>query len=170
MSQGIGRPLIGLVSDKFGRLNVAGLGTLVAGLTAFFLWTFAGKVYSGLIVYSVFGMFSGIVWPCVAPVGAEVVGLQLLPAGKADYPLFTLRNPIWGLTLFSSTIHLLARVSFTGYLVRGPQLFLAALDPRHERGASMPRSPTYVSPIWRTAHGSGFNFANYTILLTTAPR
>jgi MFS family permease len=99
VSQGIGRPLIGLVSDKFGRLNVAGLGTLVAGLTAFFLWTFAGKAYSGLIVYSVFGMFSGIVWPCVAPVGAEVVGLQLLPAGKADYPVFTLRNLIWGLTL-----------------------------------------------------------------------
>lgn len=81
VSQGVGRPLIGLASDRLGRINVAGLGTLVAGLAAFFLWTFAGTHYPGLIIYVLFGMFAGILWPCVAPVGAEVVGLQLLPAG-----------------------------------------------------------------------------------------
>ncbi|GAB1311157.1 Major facilitator superfamily domain-containing protein [Madurella fahalii] len=85
LSQGIGRPLIGLASDKLGRINVAALGTLVAGLAAFFIWIFAGTHYAGLIVYVLFGMFAGIVWPCVAPVGAEVVGIQLLPAALSIY-------------------------------------------------------------------------------------
>lgn len=85
VSQGIGRPLIGLVSDRFGRINVAGVGTLIAGLAAFFLWIFAGSRFAGLIVYVLFGMFAGIIWPCVAPVGAEVVGLQLLPSGMHEH-------------------------------------------------------------------------------------
>ncbi|KAH6845181.1 major facilitator superfamily domain-containing protein [Chaetomium sp. MPI-CAGE-AT-0009] len=80
LSQGIGRPIIGLVSDRFGRINVAGIGTLIAGVAAFFLWIFAGPHFAGLVVYVLFGGFAGIIWPCVAPVGAEVVGLQLLPS------------------------------------------------------------------------------------------
>ncbi|KAK4154025.1 major facilitator superfamily domain-containing protein [Chaetomidium leptoderma] len=85
LSQGIGRPLIGLASDRLGRINVAGIGTLIAGLAAFFLWIFAGAHYPGLIVYALFGGFAGIIWPCVAPVGAEVVGLQLLPSALSIY-------------------------------------------------------------------------------------
>lgn len=63
-------------------MNIAGLGTLIAAIAVFFLWIFAGKYYAGVIIYSLVGMFAGILWPTVAPVGAEVVGLQLLPAGK----------------------------------------------------------------------------------------
>ncbi|KAK4110570.1 MFS general substrate transporter [Canariomyces notabilis] len=85
LSQGIGRPIIGFVSDRLGRINVAALGTLIAGLAAFFLWIFAGPHFGGLVVYALFGMFAGIIWPCVAPVGAEVVGLQLLPAALSIY-------------------------------------------------------------------------------------
>jgi MFS family permease len=85
LSQGIGRPLIGLVSDKVGRMNVAGLGTLVAALAAFVFWIPAGQHYAGLIIYAVFGAFAGIIWPTVAPVGAEVVGLQLLPSALSIY-------------------------------------------------------------------------------------
>ncbi|KAL2257905.1 hypothetical protein VTK26DRAFT_8989 [Humicola hyalothermophila] len=85
LSQGIGRPFIGLASDRVGRINVAALGTLIAGLAALFLWIFAGSYFGGLIVYALFGVFAGIVWPCVAPVGAEVVGLQLLPAALSIY-------------------------------------------------------------------------------------
>ncbi|KAK2611306.1 hypothetical protein N8I77_004659 [Diaporthe amygdali] len=80
LSQGLGRPVIGLFSDKVGRINVAALGTLIAGLAAFFLWTFAAKNFAGAIVYSLFGAFAGCIWPCIAPVGVEVVGLQLLPS------------------------------------------------------------------------------------------
>ncbi|KAK7719590.1 hypothetical protein SLS64_001767 [Diaporthe eres] len=80
LSQGLGRPVIGLLSDKVGRINIAALGSLIAGLAAFFLWIFAAKHFAGAIVYSLFGAFAGCIWPCVAPVAVEVVGLQLLPS------------------------------------------------------------------------------------------
>lgn len=78
----MGRPIIGLTSDRVGRINVAALGTLTASLAAFFLWTFAGKYYAGLVVYSLFGCTAGILWAVIAPIGAEVFGLQILPSGQ----------------------------------------------------------------------------------------
>lgn len=83
MSQGLGRPLIGFYSDRIGRINVAGLSSLFAGLAAFFLWIFAAQHYAGAIIYSLFGLFAGSIWPCIAPVAVEVMGLQLLPSGKS---------------------------------------------------------------------------------------
>ncbi|CAK7203305.1 hypothetical protein SEUCBS139899_006036 [Sporothrix eucalyptigena] len=80
LSQGIGRPMIGLASDPFGRLNVMGLGTLTAGVAALFIWIFAGKYYAGLIIYSLLGAFGGLLWATVAPVTAEIVGIPLLPS------------------------------------------------------------------------------------------
>ncbi|KAL2158577.1 hypothetical protein VTH06DRAFT_4344 [Thermothelomyces fergusii] len=85
LSQGVGRPLIGLASDRLGRINVAAIGTLIAGLAAFFLWIFGGNHFAGLVIYVLFGAFAGVIWPCVAPVGAEVVGLQLLPSALSIY-------------------------------------------------------------------------------------
>lgn len=74
--------MIGFLSDRVGRINVAALCTLIAGLAAFLLWILAGQYYAGAIVYSLFGMFAGAIWPCIAPVAVEVVGLQLLPSCK----------------------------------------------------------------------------------------
>ncbi|KAK7745403.1 hypothetical protein SLS53_002899 [Cytospora paraplurivora] len=83
LSQGLGRPMIGFFSDKIGRINIAALSSLIAGLAAFFLWVFAGEHLAGLIVYALFGAFAGCLWPCIAPVAAEVVGLQLLPSAMS---------------------------------------------------------------------------------------
>ncbi|KAG7126912.1 transporter MCH2 like protein [Verticillium longisporum] len=80
LAQGIGRPLIGLASDRYGRINLCGISTLLAALSTLFLWTFTGQHFAGTIVYSLFGAFAGSLWPTVAPVGAEVVGIQLLPS------------------------------------------------------------------------------------------
>lgn len=80
VSQGLGRPVIGLFSDRVGRINIAALSSLIAGLAAFFLWIFAAKHFAGAIVYSLFGAFAGCIWPCIAPVAVEVMGLQLLPS------------------------------------------------------------------------------------------
>lgn len=81
VSQGLGRPVIGFYSDRIGRINVAALCTLTAGVAAFFLWIFAGQHYPGAIIYALFGAFAGCIWPCIAPVAVEVIGLQLLPSG-----------------------------------------------------------------------------------------
>jgi len=86
VSQGLGRPAIGFVSDSFGRINIAAIGTLVSAVAALFLWIFAGKTYPGVIVYSLFGAFAGTLWATVAPVGVEVIGLQLLPSGTSGRP------------------------------------------------------------------------------------
>lgn len=80
VSQGIGRIAIGYLSDRLGRINVAGLATLIASLAAFFLWIFAGEYFAGAIVYALFGAVAGAIWPCIAPVTVEVMGLQLLPS------------------------------------------------------------------------------------------
>ncbi|KAB5551168.1 major facilitator superfamily domain-containing protein, partial [Coniochaeta sp. 2T2.1] len=85
LSQGLGRPIIGLVSDKVGRINIAGLSALLASISTFFLWIFAGKFYAGIIIYAFFGMFNGSLWATVGPVGAEVIGIQLLPSGLSIY-------------------------------------------------------------------------------------
>lgn len=85
VSQGMGRPVIGFYSDRIGRINVAALCTLTAGLAAFFLWIFAAQHYAGAIVYALFGAFAGCIWPCIAPVAVEVVGLQLLPSGECHH-------------------------------------------------------------------------------------
>lgn len=81
VSQGFGRPLIGLASDRWGRLNVCGISTLIAGVSSLVIWIPAGQHYAGLIVYSLFGAFAGSLWPTVAPVGAEIVGIKVLPSG-----------------------------------------------------------------------------------------
>ncbi|KAK4188347.1 major facilitator superfamily domain-containing protein [Podospora australis] len=129
LSQGIGRPLIGLASDRVGRINVAGLGTLTAGFAAFILWICAGKYYPGLIVYALFGGFAGIIWPCVAPVGAEVVGLQLLPAALSIYWLVLVLPATFaeviGLTLRTSGVNGYINVQiFTGIMYITSFLFI----------------------------------------------
>ncbi|ROW16134.1 hypothetical protein VPNG_01824 [Cytospora leucostoma] len=83
LSQGLGRPMIGYFSDKIGRINIAALSSLIAGLAAFLLWIFAGEHLAGLIIYALFGAFAGCIWPCIAPVAAEVVGLRLLPSAMS---------------------------------------------------------------------------------------
>ncbi|KAJ0276176.1 hypothetical protein CBS470a_010930 [Colletotrichum nupharicola] len=85
LSQGIGRPIIGLISDRVGRINVAGLGTLVAGLATLFVWIFSGRYFAGTIIYALFGAFAGCIWATVTPVGAEVVGIQLLPSALSIF-------------------------------------------------------------------------------------
>ncbi|KAJ9301470.1 hypothetical protein DTO271G3_1605 [Paecilomyces variotii] len=77
---GLGRPVIGYVSDNFGRINTALVCTSLAGLFSLVIWIFA-KSFGALIFYALIG---GAVAPTftttVAPVGTEVVGLQLLPS------------------------------------------------------------------------------------------
>ncbi|EEY18970.1 conserved hypothetical protein [Verticillium alfalfae VaMs.102] len=85
LGQGIGHPIIGLSNDRWGRFNVAGISTLLAGLTTLFIWVFAGKYFAGLIVYALCGALAGCLWPTVAAVGAEVVGLPLLPSALSIF-------------------------------------------------------------------------------------
>lgn len=76
LGQVIGRPGVGLMSDYFGRLNVSVLMTGASGLLCFVFWTFA-ETYASIVAFSlVIGLFIGTFWASLAPLVAEVLGLQ----------------------------------------------------------------------------------------------
>ena len=80
LGQGLGRPPIGYFSDTIGRMNMAGLMTLLCAVFSFAIWIPA-KSYGVLIFFSLIGgMVAGTYWCTIAPVAAEVVGLRLLPS------------------------------------------------------------------------------------------
>lgn len=80
LGQGIGRPIVGMFSDRAGRINIAGLLTLLSGLFCFVIWIFATS-YGVLIFFSLLiGSVAGTFWTTIAPVGAEVMGLKELPS------------------------------------------------------------------------------------------
>ncbi len=78
----LGRPLIGLLSDRFGRLEVAGGMTATCALATFTLWipsTLAGEGL--LIVFAIIaGATLGVFWVTIGPLCAEIAGLVELPS------------------------------------------------------------------------------------------
>ena len=81
LGQALGRPPIGLASDRIGRINVSVLATVVCGLVCIVFWIPAKGMGLLSFVAIVGGALSGTFWATIASVGAEVLGLSDLPAG-----------------------------------------------------------------------------------------
>ncbi|RMZ79698.1 hypothetical protein DV738_g3213, partial [Chaetothyriales sp. CBS 135597] len=121
---GLGRPVIGHVSDIFGRLNTALVCTFLAGLFSLVIWIFA-KSFGVLIFFALIcGPVAATFTTTVAPVAAEVVGLQLLPSALSIFWLSsvtpsTFAEPIalW-LRTDKSTNFLHAQI-FVGFMFMG---------------------------------------------------
>ena len=100
---------------------MAGFCTFLAGLFCLVIWIFA-KSYGLLIFLSlIVGAVAGTFWTTIGPVGAEVVGLQILPSALSITWLWlvlpcTFSEPI-GLQLRSTTgdIYRHAQI-FTGFM------------------------------------------------------
>ncbi|KAI0534033.1 MFS transporter, MCP family, solute carrier family 16, member 6 [Xylaria digitata] len=76
----LGRPFIGFVSDKYGRVEVAGVATFGCGILVFALWL-PSTDYSVLIIFALIsGSILGIFWVSIAPLAADIVGLKHLPS------------------------------------------------------------------------------------------
>lgn len=76
---GVSRPLVGLLSDRYGRLNVACFFTASCGIFCMTLWVPA-KGFALLLTFALCAGFGcGTFWGTVSAVTAEVVGLQRLP-------------------------------------------------------------------------------------------
>ncbi|CAG7955070.1 unnamed protein product [Penicillium olsonii] len=132
VGQMFGRPAVGLLSDRVGRINMAAFATCISGLLCLLLWVFA-RTYASLIAFALFaGIFFGTFWTVVGPLGAEVVGLGELQSALTIMWLTcaipaTFGEAI-GLELRTSGTHeYLGTQLFTGFLYIGAFLFLVLL-------------------------------------------
>ena len=79
----VGRPLTGFIADNVGRINMASMMSIFAGLTCFAIWIPAHN-YATLIVFSIaVGASSGVFWSLGTPVTAEVVGIKHLASAQS---------------------------------------------------------------------------------------
>lgn len=81
LGQAIGRPGIGWLSDRFGRLNITSVMTFLTGVFSMVIWTNA-KSFGMLIFFAlIVGLSAGVFWVNAAPVLVEVMGLENLASG-----------------------------------------------------------------------------------------
>lgn len=74
VAQTIGRPLIGICSDKIGRANTTIILTMILTLLIFFFWIFV-TTYNQLIAFACLaGLILGVNWVNFGPITADVVG------------------------------------------------------------------------------------------------
>lgn len=120
IGQAIGRPLIGYFSDRTGRINMAGSMTFLAGVFPLAIWT-STKSYGVLIFFAIIeGLVAGNFWATIAPLVAEVIGLENVPCGLNLIWIViavpcTFSEPI-ALEIFTGTGHYLGTQLFTGFM------------------------------------------------------
>ncbi|TID30839.1 hypothetical protein CANINC_000575 [Pichia inconspicua] len=74
VAQTIGRPMLGFISDKIGRVNTTCLCTFIIAIFTFCFWIFT-TTYSELLGFAfVIGLFLGVNWVNFGPMTADVVG------------------------------------------------------------------------------------------------
>jgi len=107
----IGRPLAGLILDKFGRINIAIVLSILNGVACCAIWLPA-RTFAALAVFAfIQGAAGGAVWSAAAPVTASIVGVKHLGSAMAMFwlslvvPVFV-GNPLAVLLLDYSRDHL----------------------------------------------------------------
>lgn len=99
LGQAIGRPGVGLLSDRWGRFPVTIVATFLAGLLSLVLWIFANSAGLTYFFAIVVGLFAGTFLAAMSPITAEVVGLSGLPPAVGIFclvlcPPLTVAEPI----------------------------------------------------------------------------
>ncbi|RFU25895.1 hypothetical protein B7463_g10442, partial [Scytalidium lignicola] len=137
----IGRPAVGLISDKFGRIEVAGSLTLLGGLASFAIWipakTYAVTIFFSILVGTIFGLF----WMTVAPIAVNVVGVPEVPSMLSIYWIV-----ITAPTLCTEVIALKLRRPSMNNVYLYPQIFT---------GISYSLASIFLLELWRVMRKKG---------------
>lgn len=67
--QMVGRPLVGLLMDRFGRINMAAIITFMAGLSCLVIWIFS-RTY-GLLAF--FAIVQGVIFGVLYTIGIRMI-------------------------------------------------------------------------------------------------
>ncbi|KAJ5190789.1 uncharacterized protein N7498_009774 [Penicillium cinerascens] len=81
LGQGLGRPFVGMFSDRLGRINIATFLTFLCGLFCLVIWVFANSMVVVCFFAVLVGTVAGTYWATVSPVLAEIIGIRDLPSG-----------------------------------------------------------------------------------------
>ncbi|CAG9982669.1 unnamed protein product [Clonostachys byssicola] len=130
LGQAVGRPLVGYLSDRFGRINMAAIMTLLAGILPLAMWV-CTQTYTTLVSFAMFeGIVGGVFWAAIAPLMIEVVGMKDVASGLTPMWLSlaipcTFSEAI-ALTMVKDTGSYLGTQLFTGfmYIIAAGCLFL----------------------------------------------
>jgi MFS family permease len=107
----VGRPLAGLILDKFGRINIAIVLSIFNGIACCVIWLTARNFATLAVFAFIQGGAGGAVWSAAAPVTASVVGVKDLGSAMAMFwlslvvPVFV-GNPLAVLLLQYSRDHM----------------------------------------------------------------
>ena len=114
----IGRPLVGVASDYFGRMETAGVLTLTCGIMCFAIWLPATSYGVTLLFVIISGAFFGVFWMTIGPLCVEVAGLAEL-ASLLSLSWLSIVLP----TTFAEVIALKLRRPGSGHDYLFPQIF-----------------------------------------------
>ncbi|CAF9905442.1 MAG: hypothetical protein ALECFALPRED_000617 [Alectoria fallacina] len=113
-----GRPLVGVASDYFGRMETAGVLTLVCGIMCFAVWLPATSYGVTILFVVISGAFFGVFWMTIGPICVEVAGLVEL-ASLLSLSWMSIVLP----TTFAEVIALELRRPRSGHDYLYPQVF-----------------------------------------------
>ncbi|KAL8751709.1 MAG: hypothetical protein Q9199_006235, partial [Rusavskia elegans] len=114
----VGRPFIGYLSDRYGRVKVPAFLTLICGISCFAIWLPATSFGVTILFALISGAILGVFWVTIGPLCVEVAGLQQLPP-LLSLSWLTIVLP----TFFSEAIALKLTRSDSGREYLYPQIF-----------------------------------------------
>ena len=81
LGQGLGRPVVGIISDRYGRITMATIFSVLCGIFCFAIWI--PSLNMGVLCFFAIavGTVAGTFWTTIPPVCAEIIGMQNLPSG-----------------------------------------------------------------------------------------
>ncbi|KAF9890389.1 hypothetical protein FE257_006057 [Aspergillus nanangensis] len=178
LGQAIGRPLVGILSDRFGRVKVAGLASALCGILCMVFWTFVSDAASLFAFAILVGLEAGTLWASVAAVAADLVGMDdidgalgifwvvlVAPGTVSEVVALQLRDPgsiqgpYFPVQMFTGAMYLVAAGSLGIILM---------LERKQARGKLDGRSHTHTIILLHGRGSDGVEFADELFSSTTS--